>query len=51
MIQLFENTDISSRNSFGVHQTAKKIVEFDTLFPKTDITDVKKLDFMLWQER
>jgi UDP-N-acetylmuramate dehydrogenase len=29
MIQLFENTDISSRNSFGVHQTAKKIVEFD----------------------
>lgn len=32
-------------------EAIKKIAEFDTLFPKTDITDVKKLDFMLWQER
>lgn len=28
-----------------------KIAEFDKLFPGTKITDVKKLDFMLWQER
>ena len=28
-----------------------KIAEFDKLFPGTEITDVKKLDFMLWQER
>ena len=32
-------------------EARKKIVEFDTLFPETDITDVKKLDFILWQER
>lgn len=35
-------------------QTAEakaKIKEFDKLFPNTKITDVKKLDFMLWQER
>ena len=32
-------------------EARKKIAEFNTLFPKTDITDVKKLDFMLWQER
>lgn len=28
-----------------------KIAEFNALFPKANITDVKKLDFMLWQER
>ena len=28
-----------------------KIAEFDKLFPGTEITDVKKLDFILWQER
>lgn len=28
-----------------------KIAEFDKLFPGTQITDVKKLDFMLWQDR
>lgn len=32
-------------------EARKKIAEFDTLFPETDITDVKKLDFILWQER
>ncbi len=35
-------------------QTAEaktKIAEFEKLFPGTEITDVKKLDFMLWQER
>lgn len=32
-------------------EARKKIAEFNTLFPNTDITDVKKLDFMLWQER
>lgn len=32
-------------------EARKKISEFDALFQKTDITDVKKLDFMLWQER
>ena len=35
-------------------QTAEakmKIAEFDTLFPGTQITETKKLDFMLWQER
>lgn len=29
----------------------EKIAEFERLFPRTDISDVKKLDFMLWQER
>lgn len=29
MIRVFENTDISTRNSFHVHQRAAKIVEFD----------------------
>lgn len=29
MINLFENIDLSSRNSFKVHQRAAKIVEFD----------------------
>lgn len=28
-----------------------KIAEFNALFPEATITDVKKLDFMLWQER
>ncbi|MBE6948162.1 MAG: hypothetical protein E7454_07970 [Ruminococcaceae bacterium] len=28
-----------------------KIAEFNKLFPLTEITEVKKLDFMLWQER
>ena len=28
-----------------------KIAEFERIFPKTAITDVKKLDFILWQER
>lgn len=28
-----------------------KIMEFEKHFPATDISDVKKLDFMLWQER
>lgn len=29
MVRIFENVDISSRNSFGIHQTAAKIIEFD----------------------
>ena len=29
----------------------KKIEEFDRLFPHTEISNVKKLDFVLWQER
>lgn len=29
----------------------EKIAEFEKLFPGVDISDVKKLDFMLWQER
>ena len=29
MINLFENTDLSQRNSFKVHQRAAKIIEFD----------------------
>lgn len=41
--------------SYSIYmQTAEakaKIKEFDKLFPNTKITDVKKLDFMLWQER
>ena len=35
-------------------QTAEakaKIAEFEKHFPGVDMTDVKKLDFMLWQER
>lgn len=30
MIQVFENSDLSARNSFKVHQQAAKIVEFDS---------------------
>ena len=29
MVRIFENVDISPRNSFGIHQTAAKIIEFD----------------------
>ena len=29
----------------------EKIAEFEKLFPKADLSDVKKLDFMLWQDR
>ena len=39
---------------YAYMQTAEaktKIAEFERLFPGTDITDVKKLDFMLWQDR
>ena len=32
-------------------EAAAKITEFENLFPNTGITDVKKLDFMLWQDR
>lgn len=32
-------------------EAIEKIKEFDKLFPNTKMTDVKKLDFMLWQER
>lgn len=32
-------------------EAKEKLAEFERLFPKTEITDVKKLDFMLWQER
>ena len=28
-----------------------KIKEFEDMFPNAEITDVKKLDFMLWQDR
>lgn len=41
--------------SYGTYmhtpEAQAKIREFDKLFPNTEITDVKKLDFMLWQER
>ena len=30
MIRVFENSDLSARNSFKVHQQATKIVEFDS---------------------
>lgn len=29
MIRFFDNTDIASRNSFGIHQNAVRIIEFD----------------------
>ena len=29
MARIFENSDIAPRNSFGVHQVAAKIIEFD----------------------
>lgn len=29
MVRIFQNIDIAPRNSFGVHQTAAKIIEFD----------------------
>lgn len=32
-------------------EAKSKIAEFNEQFPNTDITDVKKLDFILWQER
>ena len=39
-------------NSYMQTQKAKeKVLEFEKLFPSIDITEVKKLDFMLWQER
>ena len=37
MVRIFENVDISSRNSFGIHQTAAKIIEFDSNAELTDI--------------
>ena len=37
MVQIFENIDISSRNSFGVHQQAAKIIEFDNNAELSDI--------------
>lgn len=33
------------------NEAQAKITAFEKLFPGTEITDVKKLDFMLWQER
>ena len=39
-------------NAYMQSEEAKvKIAEFNKLFPSIEITDVKKLDFMLWQER
>ena len=32
-------------------EAKEKLAEFEKLFPGSEITDVKKLDFMLWQER
>ena len=29
MVRFFENSDIATRNSFGIHQRAAKIIEFD----------------------
>ena len=41
-----------SYNTYMQTDEAKaKIAEFEHLFPGVDITDVKKLDFMLWQDR
>ena len=37
MVRIFENVDISSRNSFGIHQTAAKIIEFDNNAELTEI--------------
>ena len=37
MVRIFENVDISSRNSFGIHQTAAKIIEFDSNAELTEI--------------
>ena len=39
-------------NTYMQSAAAKeKIAEFEKLFPGIDISNVKKLDFMLWQER
>lgn len=49
-----EKYDQYCRSYSTYMQTAEakeKIKEFDKLLPNTEITDVKKLDFMLWQER
>ena len=37
MVRIFENVDICSRNSFGVHQQAAKIIEFDNSAELGDI--------------
>ena len=52
--QGIERYDQYCRNYSSYMQTEegkKKIEEFDRLFPQTEISDVKKLDFILWQER
>lgn len=52
--QGIERYDQYCRNYSSYMQTEegkKKIEEFDRLFPQTGISDVKKLDFILWQER
>lgn len=40
MVRIFENVDISSRNSFGIHQTAAKIIEFDS---NSDLSEIFRL--------
>ena len=40
MVRIFENVDISSRNSFGIHQTAAKIIEFDST---SDLSEIFRL--------
>lgn len=32
-------------------EAKEKLAEFEKMFPGTEMTDVKKLDFMLWQDR
>ncbi|MBQ7341317.1 MAG: hypothetical protein IJW41_04035 [Oscillospiraceae bacterium] len=43
------------RRCYGTYmqteEAAQKIAEFESLFPDAEISNVKKLDFMLWQER
>ena len=48
-----ENTRAKIKKSAAdlTGKAKEKIAEFERLFPGTDISDVKKLDFMLWQER
>lgn len=50
-IEKYEQYRYSYNTYMQTDEAREKITEFEKLFPGTEITDVKKLDFMLWQER
>ena len=50
-IEKYEQYCQSYAAYMGTAEAKAKIAEFERLFPDAAITDVKKLDFMLWQDR